>query len=301
MIKIFRHYWIYFAISGALLSIGGFFLVTSGLKLAIDFTGGSLLEVEFAESVPDGVQRISTTIGGVVAVNSVQPIGERGYAIRTREIDNTTKDLISEQLRTSIGDLSEQRFESVGPILGRELLIKTVIAVCGAAVVIMLYVIRQFSELRYGLSAVAAMFHDTLILFGAFALFGKLWNVEVGVLFVTAILTTLSFSIHDTIVVFDRIRELRRKFSKESIHEVADVAVKQTMTRSLNNSLTIIIMLATLTLLGGESIRWFVVALLIGAITGTYSSTFTAVPLLLAWEDIRARRVVGIARKKIKQ
>jgi preprotein translocase subunit SecF len=113
--------------------------------------------------------------------------------------------------------------------------------------------------------------------------------VEVDVLFVTALLTTLSFSVHDTIVVFDRIREVKRLHPRLGMAEAIDIAILQTVSRSLNNSLTIIIMLVALVVLGGESIRWFAVALLIGAITGTYSSTFTAAPLLLVWDDLAAR------------
>ena len=130
------------------------------------------------------------------------------------------------------------------------------------------------------------MFHDSLILLGAFSLLGHFYGIEVNVLFVTALLTTLSFSVHDTIVVFDRIRELTRKNFKLKEEVVVWRAVRETLPRSINNSLTIIIMLLALVILGGESIRWFALALLIGAVTGTYSSTFTAAPLLLLWSDI---------------
>jgi preprotein translocase subunit SecF len=133
------------------------------------------------------------------------------------------------------------------------------------------------------------MLHDSLILLGAFSLLGHFFNVEVDVLFVTALLTTLSFSIHDTIVVYDRIRELRRKHPRSNLEEVANAAVLETLSRSINNSMTIIIMLLSLVVLGGTSIRYFVMALLIGAITGTYSSTFTAVPLLLVMNKQKSK------------
>ena len=131
------------------------------------------------------------------------------------------------------------------------------------------------------------MLHDSLILIGAFSLLGHFFDVEVDVLFVTALLTTLSFSIHDTIVVYDRIRELKRKHPRSGLEEIANAAVLETLSRSINNSMTIIIMLLSLVVLGGDTIRWFSVALLIGAITGTYSSTFTAVPLLLEVDQRR--------------
>ena len=146
----------------------------------------------------------------------------------------------------------------------------------------------------YGVCALLAMFHDMLVLIGTFSLLGYFLHVEVDVLFVTAVLTILSFSVHDTIVVYDRIRELKRKERGLTYVETIDTAVTETLSRSLNNSLTIIFMLLALWLLGGDTIRWFVFALLIGTITGTYSSTFTAAPLLVIWDGVQARR------KKIK-
>ena len=151
----------------------------------------------------------------------------------------------------------------------------------------MIYVWVQFNELKYGVSAILAMFHDSLVLLGVFSLLGHFYHVEVDMLFVTALLTTLSFSVHDTIVVYDRIRELRGRYSKYSLTSLINTAITETLSRSINNSVTIIIMLAALAMLGGDTIRWFSAALLIGAVTGTYSSTFTAAPLLLLWEDIK--------------
>ena len=174
----------------------------------------------------------------------------------------------------------------MGPSLGKELLAKTLTGVIIAASLIMIYVWIQFSELKYGVSAILAMFHDSLILLGIFSLLGYFYGIEVDMLFVTALLTTLSFSVHDTIVVYDRIRELRGKYPRYSLVSLVNTAVTETLSRSINNSVTIIIMLAALAALGGDTIRWFAVALLIGAITGTYSSTFTAAPLLLLWEDV---------------
>jgi len=186
--------------------------------------------------------------------------------------------------------VEEVRYETVGPVLGRELLVKTLVAVALSAGGIMLYVAYRFKEMRYGVCAVLAMFHDMLVLIGTFSLLGYFLHVEVDVLFVTAVLTILSFSVHDTIVVYDRIRELRRKERGLTYVEMIDTAVTETLSRSLNNSLTIIFMLLALWLLGGETIRWFVFALLIGTITGTYSSTFTAAPLLVIWDSLHSRR-----------
>lgn len=134
------------------------------------------------------------------------------------------------------------------------------------------------------------MFHDTLLVLGAFSLFGFLFGVEVDILFVTALLTTLAFSVHDTIVVFDRIREIRRKHRTVELATVVNTAVTETLGRSVNNSVTVILMLLSLTLLGGDTIRWFVVALLLGVTTGTYSSPFLAAPLLIIWNDLQTWR-----------
>jgi len=200
-----------------------------------------------------------------------------------------TKDGVIAKLEEKYGEIEEKRFGTVGPTLGKELLIKTLTAIVIVSGIITLYVWKQFSELKYGVSAILAMFHDSLILLGAFSLLGHFYGVEVDVLFVTALLTTLSFSIHDTIVVFDRIRELRHRNQRLNLEQVVSAAVIETLSRSINNSVTIILMLLALVLIGGESIRWFAVALLIGAITGTYSSTFTAAPLLLLWESVRKK------------
>ncbi|OGC61225.1 hypothetical protein A2890_00820 [candidate division WWE3 bacterium RIFCSPLOWO2_01_FULL_53_14] len=142
--------------------------------------------------------------------------------------------------------------------------------------------------MAYGAAAILAMLHDTLVLFGVFSLLGRFAGVEVGTLFVIAVLTTLSFSVHDTIVVFDRIREIRR-ISNMDLEEAVDQAVGETLVRSLNNSLTIVFMLLALFVLGGESLKWFVFALLVGTISGTYSSTFNAAPLLIIWRRLSVK------------
>jgi preprotein translocase subunit SecF len=297
--KLFNHYWIYLVLSLLVIVPGMVCLVLFGLKPSIDFTGGSLLEVQFTADVP-ATSDIEERLKDVVDISSIQTSGERSVIVRSKPLTLDEKEVVIQKLQDAFPSVQELRFESVGPVLGRELLIKTVFAVLIVAVVIALYIMRQFSELKYGIAAVLAMFHDTAVLFAVFTFLGMWRDVEVDVLFVTAVLTTLSFSVHDTIVFFDRIRELRRKQTKTSLRDLVNVAAVQTLGRSINNSLTIIIMLLALVLLGGESIRWFSVALLVGAITGTYSSTFTAVPLLLLWEDIAAWKKKRDAMKPAK-
>lgn len=280
---------VYFAISLAFLIPGIFFLVRYGLKPSIDFTGGSLIEIK-AEGLTDNRTEIAETVGETYEISLVQTSGDDQIIIRGKTISNETKDEVINKLSEEYGEIEEKRFETVGPTLGKELLMKTLVAIVIVSGMITLYVWKQFSEFRFGVSAILAMFHDSLILLGVFSMLGHFYHVEVDVLFVTALLTTLSFSIHDTIVVFDRIRELRRKNQRMDLEGVVNVAVLETLSRSINNSITIIIMLLSLVLIGGESIKWFSVALLIGAVTGTYSSTFTAAPLLLLWEEISRKR-----------
>lgn len=290
--KLMRFKKIYFAISLFFLIPGMISLFLFGLKPAIDFTGGSLLELQFldqGENSNYSEANFKDSIASLYEANVVQSSGDNKMIVKGKEITNQEKDEIVSQLNQVYGQVEVLRFETVGPVLGAELLKKTLAAVFLVSGIITFYVWKQFDELKYGVCAVLAMLHDSLILIGAFSLLGHFFNVEVDVLFVTALLTTLSFSVHDTIVVYDRIRELKRKHARFSFEEITSAAVLETLSRSINNSMTIVIMLLSLAILGGDSIRWFVIALLIGAITGTYSSTFTAVPLLL---------VVG--KKKIK-
>lgn len=288
MFNFMKYRWLYFAISLAVIVPGLISLALSGLRPAIDFTGGSLLEIKVSGTPTKEItgDSIQNDLRSVYEVTSVQTSGPQQYLIRGKTIPNEIKNLAIGELTTIYGPVTEERFETVGPILGRELIVKTIVAVLLAASLITVYVARQFKELKYGVSAVLAMLHDSLVLLGVFSLLGRFANVEVDVLFVTALLTTLSFSVHDTIVVYDRIREFKRLHPRLPFSEVINGAILQTLGRSLNNSLTIIIMLTTLVVLGGSTIRWFGVALLVGAITGTYSSTFTAAPLVLTWDSI---------------
>ena len=291
--NLMKHKKIFFFFSAIVLVPGLISLLIFGLKPAIDFIGGSLLEIKLVEEKP--VKNFQETVlkeqlKGVFTVNSIQETGEGGLIFKGNEMTNEQKDIALDLLRTELGELEVLRFESVGPVLGQELLKKTLTAILIVAGVIIFYIWQQFHDLKYGISAVLAMFHDSLILLGIFSLLGHFKNVEVDVLFVTAVLTTLSFSIHDTVVVYNRIRELKKKHRHLSLTEIANAAVWKTLNRSVNDSITIILMLLALVLLGGDTIRNFSFALLVGAITGTYSSSFTAVPILLVWEELANRK-----------
>lgn len=288
--KFMQYRWLYFTFSAIAIAITSISLLINGLRPSIDFVGGSLLEVESQELAQLSTDELSTLVQDSFAVSVVQPTQSGSVIFRGEQIDNEQKLLVLSTLRQVDPELVELRFDTIGPTFGQEVLTKMLWAVAIVAVSILLYVWYQFSDPMYGVSAIVAMFHDTFIVIGAFSLFGYFFNVEVDILFVTALLTTLAFSVHDTIVVFDRIRELSRKHRKLAFIDVVNVAITETLGRSVNNSVTVILMLLALTLLGGETIRWFVAALLVGVSIGTYSSPFLSAPLLVTWHQIRERR-----------
>lgn len=258
-----KYRWLYLLISGTLIIAGIFSMVQWGFKVGIDFTGGSLLEYR----LPDGSVR----------------------TYKEKSIDQTKKAEIKASLEKEVGgQVTEIRFEDVGPTVGPETLKRTIYALVISTGAILLWIAYQFKNYKFGVSATLATLHDSLILIGSFSILGHFFGAELDFLFVTALLTILSFSVHDTIVVFDRIREMRKKDTRR-ISELADEAVSETMVRSINNSFTIIFMLLALVLLGGDTIRWFAVALLIGTISGTYSSPFVAVSILVTWDEIEKR------------
>lgn len=279
---------LYVTLSLIVLAAGIVSLLTYGLRLSVDFTGGSVLELQLP-SAPTDPSVFLSTIKGVAGERAVTISDDTLLTIKGAEMTAEEKQEIASAAAEVVGPVDVVRFDVVGPAISAELLQKTVTAIIIVALFIMWYVGRQFKEWRYGVSAVLAMIHDSLVLVGSFSLLGYFYGVEVDVLFVTAMLTTLSFSVHDTIVVFHRIRELRMKHPTEPLTTLINAAVAGTITRSINNSLTIIFMLLALVLLGGATIKWFAVALLIGAITGTYSSACVALPLLLGWERVEAR------------
>lgn len=285
-----KYRWVYFFLSALVLIPGIVSLVRFGLRPSIDFTGGTILEYRFTKEVDPG------EIRGILEerefqVSSVQTSGTNTYLLRLPPIDKDQAAIIRATLGEGLEELPEEiRFETVGPTLGKELLGKTLVAVVLAAGFILAYVAWRFKDPKFGICAILAMFHDTFILLGSFSLLGHFFGVEADTLFVTAVLTILSFSVHDTVVVYDRIRESQRILSDVPFDQVVNKAVTETLARSVNNSLTIIFMLVALLLLGGETIKWFVAALLIGTVAGTYSSTFTAAPLLVIWEQLKTKK-----------
>jgi len=276
MINWFKYRVFYFGLSLVLIAGGSYSLLVNGLKLGLDFTGGSLLELKV--NAPIG--ELQTVAEAAIPLASLQQSND-SFILRSRAIDSAQKMQLTETLKIKFGEVGEIRFETIGPLLGQELIQKTLIGLALAVLFILVYLAYRFRDKTFGICAVLAMLHDSLIILGAFSLLGAWLGVEIDALFVTAVLTILSFSVHDTIVLYDRIREDRRLYPQETMVNIANRAISETMTRSVNNSLTIIFMLLSLFVFGGETTRWFVLALLIGTVSGTYSSPFVAVPLLV--------------------
>lgn len=290
--NIMKYRSIYFVFSSLLVLISIVSLLLFRVVPSVDFTGGSLVELS-VEKNDYTVEELYPLLDEVYEASSIQFSGENQLLLKGPTVAGTAEDEIKARLQPKTGAVEIIRFEVVGPTISNELLYKTAAAVLLVTAVITLYVWRQFSELKYGVCAVAAMIHDSVILLGVFSLLGRFYDVHVDVLFVTALLTTLSFSIHDTVVVFHRILELQQKQRTQAFESTVNDAIIETVSRSINNSVTIIVMLLALVLLGGASIKWFAVALLVGAILGTYSSTFLAAPLLILWDEIAAKRTAS--------
>lgn len=281
----------YFVFSLLIILPGLYFLVTSGLKLGIDFSGGALLEYKFEKNINSNDLKQQISSQGI-EVGQINSSTDNTFIIRTKPIEQSKISQLKSFLSEKFGKVEERRVEFVGPIIGAELRQKAIIAVALASLVIVLYIAFSFRKIprpasswRFGIAAVVALVHDILVVVGAFAILGKFLSIEVDTLFVTAILTVIGFSVHDTIVVFDRIRENLRKHVGKKFIDVANLSVIQTLGRSLNTSLTVVFVLLAMLLFGGETIRWFVVALLVGIISGTYSSIFNATALLVWWEE----------------
>lgn len=295
MIPIIHHRKIFFAISGILVLSSILALILWQLKLGIDFTGGSLLQVGFKEERLAN-DKIKEKLAGLdLGEVTVQPVGEKGVILRFKDVDEETH----QKVLTNLGGsavLEEKRFESVGPVIGQELKRRALWAIVLVLLMIIIYIAWAFRKVsqpvaswRYGLAAILALIHDVFIPTGFFAVLGHFFGVEVGLLFVTALLTILGFSVHDTIVVFDRIRENLRKGGSGDFENTVEVSINQTITRSINTSLVVILTLLAIYLFGGESTKFFALTLILGIFFGTYSSIFIASPLLVSWLKTQKR------------
>ncbi len=279
-----------------------------GIKFGIDFTGGSILEFEFNEqkiekdvvfsSIDNFADAKELNLGDI----SLRETGEKGYILRSKNITDETKNLMISTIENETkSSITEIRFNNIGPTMGDELKGKALVSILVVVILIVLFIALAFrkvskpvSSWNYGFVAVIAFFHDVLFPLGIFALLGHFYGVEVDTLFVVAILVVLGYSINDTIVVFDRIRENLQAYpdkKKAKVFEsVVGKSLKETLGRSLNTSITTLIALFAIFFLGGESTKYFALALIAGITAGTYSSIFFASPMLVTIQKIQAKR-----------
>jgi len=289
---------IWFTFSSLLVGISIVSLVMYGLNMGIDFTGGTLME--FKSNQVTNVQDLNQTLKDFTEISTFknQPSGDEAYLMRFQYIDNETHVALISFLQSKYSDFEEMRYETIGPIIGSDLQKKAIFALGLAILFIIMFVAFAFRKIpksmsswKFGVTAVVALVHDVMITIGVFSLLGHFMNVEIDSLFVTALLTVMGFSVHDTIVVFDRIREHIIKDRRKTFAEAAEISVNETMIRSINTSLTTLFTLMALFLLAGNSIRYFVLALIIGIFVGTYSSIFLASPFLVIWQSKSERQI----------
>lgn len=279
---------LFLIISLSLILASLFSIIKWGFNLSQDFIGGSEWEINFS-SPPQtsAVKKVFTEQD--ISLDDMN-ISGNSVILKFKNITQAEKLNLEPSLKKLDPELKELRFETVGPILGRELITKTVVAIILSSLSLLIFIGSKFKDLSFGISAVLAMLHDAFILIGAFSILGHFFGAKLDSLFVTALLTTLSASVHDTVVTFDRIRELKRKNFKIDWVNLANQAVSEVIVRSINNSMTIIFMLLSLVILGGSTTRWFAAALLIGVVAGTYSSTGVAIPLVLLWKNKKSAK-----------
>ncbi len=288
---------IFFILSGTLLLISIASISIWGLNFGIEFTGGSLLEIKFSQERPAiGVIKEALKEENLNSL-VVQPSGEDSYILRFQEIEETIHRQVVAKLYELDKNLEEKRFDAIGPVIGEELKRRTLWAIILSLLAIISYIAWAFRKVswpiaswKYGLIAVITLFHDIVIVIGIFSLLGRFANIEIGVPFVAALMTILGYSVNDTIVIFDRIRENLIKAHKEHFEDIIEHSVKQSYIRSINTSLTTLAVLVSVFFFGGETIRDFIMALIAGIFFGTYSSLFIASPLLVVWENWRHRR-----------
>jgi preprotein translocase subunit SecF len=260
-----------------------------GLKLGIDFTGGSSLEVEYEKERPSTqlIQEELRELGSEEVI--VQPVGEKGIILTTKSTSEDTYSEIVKKLE-ELGKLKEDsaQFETIGPVIGKELKEKTKIVVILSLMAIVFYISRPINSFGYGLASVIALCHDVLITLGVFSVLGKLYGIQITIPIIAALLTVVGYSINDSVVVFDRARENLLKLRESSFGLVINKSINETFTRCINTSLTTLFVVFAIFFFGGETLKYFALALILGISFGTYSSVCLVTPLLvsyLAWRE----------------
>ncbi|MBI3632440.1 MAG: protein translocase subunit SecF [Candidatus Vogelbacteria bacterium] len=258
-----------------------------GLNLGMDFKGGSLLEVEYPNGMPDLV-KIKAAVAPLSLGETIQPYGDKGLIVKARDLKESDRAGLIKALAVDGGQIIDKRFTSIGPTIGNELKTKSVYSIILVVIAITLFIAFAFRQVsgvvkswEYGLVTVITLGHDVIVPLGIFAYLGHKYGIEIDSLFVTAILTILGFSVHDTIVVFDRIRENIKLKKFKSFTETVGMSIRQTLSRSINTSLAVVLTLVALIMFGSASVKYFCLALIVGIIAGTYSSILLASPLLV--------------------
>ena len=291
----------YFYVFSLLLSLGSLVAVSVwGLRLGIDFKGGTLMEVQFASELFPTVDLVREKLAPLNLQSlSVQPTANSSHLLRYLASDETTNDKALSELKTFDENLTQLRVDFIGASVSEQIKSQAFTGTVMALVGIALYIAWAFRRVsqpitswEYGLGAIIALAHDIIITVGVFSVLGHFYGIEVGVPFIAALLTILGYSVNDTIVVYDRVREnLLRAKRGVDFELIVNHSLNETIVRSINTSLTVIIVLIAIALLGGESVRWFAVALLVGVGFGTYSSIFIASALLVTRYRFKIRKV----------
>jgi len=292
MYKIIQKSNLWLSISGILFVLAVIFLLIWGLKPGIDFTGGSLLEVSFKDNRP-ALEEVNVLLGELKIDGGVkiQPVGENNFSMRFQSTEESVhQDILNKLDAKYQKNVQEERFDSIGASVGKELKTRAIYAILFVVIAIVLYIAWAFRKVswpveswKYGVIAVISLLHDVIITAGIFALLGRFMNIEVDLPFVAALLTILGYSVNDTIVIFDRTRENLGRLSKLDFGEIVNRSLNETLARSINTTMTVLLALLAVFLFGGASIRYFSLALLIGVTLGAYSSIFLASPLLVVW------------------
>ncbi len=270
-----------------------------GFNLGIDFKGGSILEVDYPAARP-AIETVSASLAPLAVEASIRPTGDVGYIIRMRSLSEPERLSVMDALSNKGSvNLDVKRFDSIGPLLGSEAVRKSLWSVVFVILAIVLFIAFVFrhvskpvSSWKYGIVAIIALIHDVIVPTGVFVILGHFKGYEMDTLFVTALLVILGFSVHDTIVVFDRVRENLRLHKNQPFEKTVGDSISQTFTRSINTSLTVVLSLLVLYFVGGQATQSFTLALLIGIIAGTYSSIFIGSPLLVTLEKWQSRKAV---------
>lgn len=295
-----RYRKIFFIISGFLLAVSIAAMFLYGFNISIDFKGGTLTEVKYAQARPTQAE-VESKVGALnLGGFSVRPSGDTNYVVRTKELSQNENQALQRNLAVEPPSVTIERQNSIGPVAGAELKNKAVKAILVVILMIVLFITFAFRKVskpvaswKYGLATVIALLHDVVIPTGVFIFLGRFYGVEIDLLFVSGLLAILGYSVHDTIVVFDRVRENLRVNGETHVSEEFETTVgksiTQTMARSINTSLTLLITLTTLYLVGSGATKDFSLLLIIGVIIGTYSSIFVASPLLVTFFKLQRK------------